>query len=143
VKRIRMLSIGRVTIEFFPGWKKIKQRRISFVHLPMILWKISTAIWNLLLVSPSKKSVPWFRQKKIHTIYWALLISEDTFWIEKSYRSCRRIFLNYLPLLIPWIMTPIIVLRSGQDGDTNIIHPVDGVNFFLPKPRYRFLRRGY
>jgi hypothetical protein len=26
-----MFSIGRVNIEFFSGWKKIKQRRISFV----------------------------------------------------------------------------------------------------------------
>jgi hypothetical protein len=26
-----MLSIVRVNIELFPGWKKIKQRRISFV----------------------------------------------------------------------------------------------------------------
>ena len=36
-----------VNIEFFPGWKKIKQRRISFVlgYLRMILWKISTAIY--------------------------------------------------------------------------------------------------
>jgi len=25
------MNIGRVNIEFFPGWKKIKQRRISFV----------------------------------------------------------------------------------------------------------------
>jgi hypothetical protein len=42
-----MFSIGRVNIEFFPGWKKIKQRRISFVlsYLRMILWKISTAIY--------------------------------------------------------------------------------------------------
>jgi hypothetical protein len=31
VKRIWMFSIGRVNTEFFPGWKKIKQRRISFV----------------------------------------------------------------------------------------------------------------
>jgi len=36
-----MLSIGRVNIELFPGWKKIKQRRISFIlgYLRMILWK--------------------------------------------------------------------------------------------------------
>jgi len=34
-----MFSIGRVNIEFFPGWKKIKQQRISFVlgYLRMIL----------------------------------------------------------------------------------------------------------
>jgi hypothetical protein len=40
------MNIGRVNIGFFPGWKKIKQRRISFVlgYLRMILWKISTAI---------------------------------------------------------------------------------------------------
>ena len=33
------MNIGRVNIEFFPGWKKIKQRRISFVlgYLGMIL----------------------------------------------------------------------------------------------------------
>jgi hypothetical protein len=47
VKRIRMFSIGRVNIEFFPGWKKIKQQRISFVlgYFRMILWKISTTIY--------------------------------------------------------------------------------------------------
>ena len=47
MKRIGMLSIGWVNIEFFPGWKKIKQRRVSFVlgYLPMILWKNSTAIY--------------------------------------------------------------------------------------------------
>ena len=46
MKRIRMFSIGRVIIEFFPGWKKIKQQRISFIlgYLRIILWKISTAI---------------------------------------------------------------------------------------------------
>jgi hypothetical protein len=33
------MNIGWVNIEFFPGWKKIKQQRISFVpgHLCMIL----------------------------------------------------------------------------------------------------------
>jgi hypothetical protein len=35
---------GSTLIEFFPGWKKIKQRRVSFVLGCMILWKISTAI---------------------------------------------------------------------------------------------------
>jgi hypothetical protein len=41
------MNIGQVNIEFFPGWKKIKQWRISFVlgYLRMILWKISTAIY--------------------------------------------------------------------------------------------------
>jgi hypothetical protein len=41
------MNIGWVNIEFFPGWKKIKQRRISFVldYLCMILGKISTAIY--------------------------------------------------------------------------------------------------
>ena len=40
------MNVGRVNIEFFPGWKKIKQRRISFVqgYLRMALWKFSTAI---------------------------------------------------------------------------------------------------
>ena len=40
------MNIGLVYIEFFPGWKKIKQRSISFAlgYLRMILWKISTAI---------------------------------------------------------------------------------------------------
>jgi hypothetical protein len=47
VKRIGMFSIGWINIEFFPGLKKIKQRRISFVlgYLRMILWKNSTAIY--------------------------------------------------------------------------------------------------
>ena len=42
-----MFSIGRVNIEFFSGWKKIKQRSISFVlgYLRVILWQISTAIY--------------------------------------------------------------------------------------------------
>ena len=40
------MNIARVNIEFFPGWKKIKQWCISFVlgYLRTILWKISTAI---------------------------------------------------------------------------------------------------
>ena len=40
------MNIGRVNIELSLGWKKIKQRRISFSlgYLRMILWKISTTI---------------------------------------------------------------------------------------------------
>ena len=40
------MNIARVNIGFFINFKKIKQRRISFVlgYLRMILWKISTAI---------------------------------------------------------------------------------------------------
>ena len=40
------MNIARVNIGFFTGFKKIKQRRISFVlgYLCMILRKISTAI---------------------------------------------------------------------------------------------------
>jgi len=40
------MNIVRVNIEVLTGWKKIKQRRISFVlvYLRMILWKSSTAI---------------------------------------------------------------------------------------------------
>ena len=40
------MNIARVNIGFFTGFKKIKQRRISFVlgYLRMILWKISTTI---------------------------------------------------------------------------------------------------
>ena len=40
------MNIARVDIEFFTGFKKIKQRRISFVlgYLRMILWKIPTPI---------------------------------------------------------------------------------------------------
>jgi hypothetical protein len=40
------INTVRVNIECFTGCKRIKQRRISFVlgYLPMILWKISTAI---------------------------------------------------------------------------------------------------
>jgi hypothetical protein len=40
------MNIARVSIEFFTGFNKIKQRRISFVlcYFRMILWKISTAI---------------------------------------------------------------------------------------------------
>ena len=40
------MNIARVNIGFFSGFKKIKQRRISFTlgYLRMILWKISTAI---------------------------------------------------------------------------------------------------
>ena len=41
-----LMNIARVNIGFFIGYKKIKQRRISFVlgYLRMILWKISTTI---------------------------------------------------------------------------------------------------
>ena len=40
------MNIARVNIGVLIGWKKIKQRHISFVlgYLHMILWKISTAI---------------------------------------------------------------------------------------------------
>jgi hypothetical protein len=40
------MNIARVNIGFFTGFKKIKQRRISFVlgYLRMILRQISTAI---------------------------------------------------------------------------------------------------
>ena len=40
------MNIAGVNIGFFTGFKKIKQRRISFVlgYLRMILYKISTAI---------------------------------------------------------------------------------------------------
>ena len=40
------MNIARVNIGELIGWKKIEQRRISFVlgYLHMILWKISTAI---------------------------------------------------------------------------------------------------
>ena len=40
------LNIARINVGFFTGFKKIKQRCISFVlgYLRMILWKISTAI---------------------------------------------------------------------------------------------------
>jgi hypothetical protein len=40
------MNIARVNIEFFTGFKKIKQRRTSFVlgYSRMILSKISTAI---------------------------------------------------------------------------------------------------
>ena len=36
------MNIGRVNIEFFPGWKKIKQRRISFVLGYISLWFFKT-----------------------------------------------------------------------------------------------------
>ena len=40
------INIARLNIGFFTGYKKIKQRRISFVlgYSRMILWKISAAI---------------------------------------------------------------------------------------------------
>ena len=41
------MNIARVNIGFFTGFKKIKQRRISFILgylIRMILWKLSTAI---------------------------------------------------------------------------------------------------
>ena len=41
------MNIGRVNIDFFPGRRKFKQQRISFVlgYLRMILGNISTAIY--------------------------------------------------------------------------------------------------
>jgi len=32
------MNIGQVNIEFFPGWKKIKQQHISFVLGNISLW---------------------------------------------------------------------------------------------------------
>jgi hypothetical protein len=59
---IHVWNIVRVNIGFFTGFKKIKQRRISFVlgYLRMILWKISTAIsikHRILTTFNSKKKI--------------------------------------------------------------------------------------
>ena len=56
-----MVSIGRVNIEFFPEWKKIKQRRISFVlgYVRMILWKILTAIYLYVFAKSKFRSYIW------------------------------------------------------------------------------------
>jgi hypothetical protein len=55
-------NIVRVNIGFVTGFKKIKQRRISFVlgYLRMILWKIATAIsikHRILATFNKKKSI--------------------------------------------------------------------------------------
>jgi hypothetical protein len=56
------MNIARLNIGFFTGFKKIKQRRISFVlgYLRMILSKISTAIsikHRILATFNKKKSI--------------------------------------------------------------------------------------
>ena len=60
-----MFSIGKVNIEFLPGWKKIKQRRISFVlgYLRMILLEFLTAIY---LYGFLNQSMGLTLGKKIH-----------------------------------------------------------------------------
>ena len=57
------MNIARVNIGFFTGFKKIKQRPISFVlgYLRMILWKISTAI------SIKHRILATFNVKKINS----------------------------------------------------------------------------
>ena len=55
------MNIARVKIGFFTGFKKIKQRRISFVlgYLRMILWKknaTAISIKHRLLATFNKKN---------------------------------------------------------------------------------------
>ena len=60
------MNIAWVNIGFFTGFKKIKQRCISFVlgYLRMILWKISTAISikHWILATFNKKKTNQFGQ---------------------------------------------------------------------------------
>jgi hypothetical protein len=91
LSRMRSLSgrmnIGRVNIEFFPGWKKIKQRRISFVlgYLRMILWKISTAAsikHRILATFNIKKNQFW--QPLIYLIQNIVTIYRLAQWQSKN-----------------------------------------------------------
>jgi hypothetical protein len=70
------MNIARVNIGFFTGFKKIKQRRISFVlgYLRMILCKISTAI------SIKHRILATFNIKKIFNSdsLYAFRIPDDT-----------------------------------------------------------------
>jgi hypothetical protein len=63
------MNIARVNIGFFTGFKKIKQRRISFVlgYLRMILWEIST------LISIKHRILATIEQK-----HWRILYTNAT-----------------------------------------------------------------
>ena len=80
------MHIGRVNIGFFTGFKKIKQRRISFVprYLRMILWKISTAI----------------------SIEHRILA---TFNIKKKFNSDSLYASNVKHILIKWMIYRLII----------------------------------
>ena len=80
------MNIARVSIEFFTGCKKIKQRRISFVlgYLRMILWKIPTAVsikhWIFATFNKKKifnsDSLYAFNQNSLDILYclWFIII---------------------------------------------------------------------
>ena len=80
------MNIARVNIGFFTGFKKIKQRRISFVlgYLRMILWKISTAI----------------------SIEHRILA---TFNIKKKFNSDSLYASNVKHILIKWMIYRLII----------------------------------
>jgi hypothetical protein len=108
VKRIRMLSIGRVNIEFFPGWKKIKQRRISFVlgYLRMILWQISTAIYLYGFLNQSLDLI----LGNIFFIKITPSVPLITGRISKTENRVAAIYLFYISELISWQVFKICCL---------------------------------
>jgi hypothetical protein len=73
------MNIGWVTIEFFPGWKKIKQRRISFV------------LGYLTRVSIGDEYDRW-TELIIHSSYHTLLC---------KLRNCSRLIINRALMAIP------------------------------------------
>jgi hypothetical protein len=90
------MNIARVNIGFFTGFKKIKQRRISFVlgYLDMILWKISTAI------SIKHRILATFNIKKIQ--FWqpvGLWCNRRMYTsitrVSDDHRSCQKL-INYI-----------------------------------------------
>jgi hypothetical protein len=81
------MNIVRVNIGVLTGWKKIKQRRISFVlgYLRMILWKISTAI------SIKHRILATFNIK-INSILTACMPLMESIWIDDDLIILRLIF---------------------------------------------------
>ena len=96
------MNIARVNIGFFTGFKKIKQRRISFIlgYLRMILWKISTAI------SIKHRILATFNKKKKKSILTACMplmfrtvgyISEGCIFFNHAKRRLRMLLSNIIP----------------------------------------------
>jgi hypothetical protein len=79
------MNIARVNIGFFTGFKKMKQRRISFVlsYLRLILWKISTAI------SIKHRILATFNKKKIN--------SDSLYAFKLIFEKFNRAIIHLIP----------------------------------------------
>ena len=91
------MNISLVNIEFFTAFKKIKQRRISFVlgYLRMTLWKMSTAI------SIKHRILSTFNvQKKINS---------DSLYAFNISRDCLYVWIGtFMTLIIIGLLYPSI-----------------------------------